>query len=1033
MDLEELYDDFGNYIGPELSDSDSDKQEQDDRSEPSHHEDPQQDVQSVPGPNAISTTSKLEVAQESASNAKLIEPDESAGVIVLAEDKKYYPTAEEVFGPDTEVLIEEEDAQGIAEPLIAPLVEPSSGLHESEDTIPPANYSRKFFTEAVLPFPLLLRNVALVGHLHHGKTSFADMLFEATHSMRWSHLDDRDLPVRYLDTRRDEQQMGISIKISASTFLLQTSTEKSYGVTVLDTPGHVNFLDETIAAMNLVDGVIVFVDVAEGIMMGTDVILRRAAAMSLDILLVISKIDRLCLELRLPPTDAYHKIRHVVESVNHIIEPYGVPSLSPGRGNVAFASANEGVCFTLPQFAQSYIDSLGGNERFPLKASQLSFRLWGDVYFDQQTRKFSKRPIPGTDVRTFVSFVLEPFYKLHTAVLSHDVEDLTEYLNRNKLLRSNTSGNRKKISGTSQTGPRVDRKALDRDLKSQLKNVNRNAFGMGSMAGFADMLVRHVKSPVDAARRKIEAMLDSKTFSSEQRQQSWLSETDKCSTETSSPLLAFVGKLIPDEKGLRFDCLVRIMNSTIRTGDSVRVLGNSYDKDYNDEDQSVATVGEIFAPCGRFKISLSEAKAGQIVLVRGIDSTVFKSATVVSAHPSSSEAFVFRPLHEYLPTAVVKVSVEPVRPSELPKMISSIRQCVNSYPGLVTKVEETGEHTLLGSGELYMDCVLRDLRESFGNIEVKVSDPVVPFAETVLDTSVLQCYAETPNKQNKVVMIAEPLEERIMKSLDDGTLAKNHHSPEVLRDFGWDALASKSLWTFGPDTSRGPNALLNDVLIEDSRLKADLVRDSIVQGFCWAVREGPLADEPVRGVKVRLLDTTISENEVERSPAQVIPTCRRVVYSSILTATPRLMEPVYVTEVICAPESLNTTYMLVGRRRGAVISESDVAGTPLKRVIVHMPVLDSFGFEPDLRSLTYGSAFCVQLFDHWSVLPGDPLDKSVELRPLEAAGRKELARECMVKTRRRKGMPDDVSITKYFDDPLLVELAADNEVLQQFL
>ncbi|PXF48545.1 hypothetical protein BWQ96_01714 [Gracilariopsis chorda] len=969
MDLEELYDDFGNYIGPELSDSDSDAQQQDDRPEPSHHQEPQYNEESVRDPIAISTPSKLEIAQESTSNEKPIESDEGAGAIVLAEDKKYYPTAEEVFGPDTEVLIEEEDAQGIAEPLIAPLVEPSSGLHESEDTIPPAKYSHRFLTEAVLPFPLLLRNVALVGHLHHGKTSFADMLFEATHLMPWSHLDDRDLPVRYLDTRRDEQQMGISIKTSASTFLLQSSTEKSYGITILDTPGHVNFLDETIAAMNMVDGVVVFVDAAEGIMMGTDVILRKAAAMSLDIVLVISKIDRLCLELRLPPTDAYHKIRHIVESVNYIIEPYGVPPLSPGRGNVAFASANE-----------------------------------------------------------------EPFYKVHTAVLSHDVEDLTEYLKRNRILAGDTCAHGKKTGSTSQRSVGVERKALDTNLKSQLKNVSRNAFGMGSMAGFVDMLVRHVKSPADAARRKIEAMLGSRTSSSEERQQSWLSQTDKCSTETSSPLLAFVGKLIPDEKGLRFDCLVRIMNSTIRSGDSVRVLGNSYDKDCNNEDQSVATVGEIFAPCGRFKISVSEAKAGQIVLVRGIDSTVFKSATVVSApHSSSSDAFIFRPIQEYLPAAVVKVSVEPVRPSELPKMISSIRQCVNSYPGLVTKVEETGEHTLLGSGELYMDCVLRDLRESFGNIEVKVSDPVVPFAETVLDTSVLQCYAETPNKQNKVVMIAEPLEERIMKSLDDGTLAKNHNSPEVLRDCGWDALASKSLWTFGPDTSSGPNALLNDVLIEDSRLKADLVRDSIVQGFCWAVREGPLADEPVRGVKVRLLDTTISENEAERSAAQVIPTCRRVVYSSILTATPRLMEPVYVTEVICAPESLNATYMLVGRRRGAVISEADVAGTPLKRVIVHMPVLDSFGFEPDLRSLTYGSAFCVQLFDHWSVLPGDPLDKSVELRPLEAAGRKELARECMVKTRRRKGMPDDVSITKYFDDPLLVELAADNEVLQQFL
>eukprot|EP00178_Gracilaria_changii_P020229 TRINITY_DN587_c0_g1_i10.p1 TRINITY_DN587_c0_g1~~TRINITY_DN587_c0_g1_i10.p1 ORF type:complete len:1033 (-),score=153.33 TRINITY_DN587_c0_g1_i10:8050-11148(-) len=1032
MDVEELYDEFGNYIGPELSDTDSNTSQHEDnpileQAGPHHSSDDHVDV-SARG----QTSTKLLLEQDDASKPQTeIEVDSQA--IVLAEDKQYYPSAEDVFGPDTEVLIEEEDAQGISEPIIAPIVVPSSGLHESQDSIPPTKYNRKFLTDAVLPYPRLLRNIALVGHLHHGKTSFVDMLFEATHDMPWENFDDRDLPVRYMDTRRDEQQLKVSIKSTASTFLMQNSTEKSYGITVLDTPGHVNFLDESVAAMSLVDGVVVLVDVVEGIMMGTDVLLRRAALMRLDVVLVISKIDRLCLELRLPPTDAYHKIRNIIDSVNDILEPYDVPSLSPTRGNVAFSSATEGICFTLPQFAQVYIDCAGGAEALPLKASQLSIRLWGDVYFDPYTRRFSKKAAPGADVRTFVSFVLEPFYKLHTAVLSHDIEDLTEYLQRNKLMvskKTDIPASRNPVL----FGNGIRRNALDGDLKAQLKHVNKNAFGMGSMTGFVEMLVRHVKSPEDAAQRKLEAMYGSGTMDSGENRQSWLLSTSMCSTEATSPLSAFVGKLIPDEKGLHFDCLVRILNSKVRKGETVRILGNSYDKDTNDEDQSLGKVSDVFVPCGRFKINVDEASAGQIVLIRGIDSTVFKSATLVSAtHPASSDAFIFRPLQENIPKPVVKVSVEPVRPSELPKMISSLRQCVNSYPGLTTKVEETGEHTLLGSGELYMDCVLRDLRESFASIEVKVSDPVVPFAETVLETSALKCYAETQNKQNKIVMIAEPLEESIMKSLENGILAKNHNAPEVLRECGWDALASKSLWTFGPNKLKGPNALLNDVLIEDSRLKADLVRNSIVQGFCWAVREGPLADEPVRGVKVRLLDTTIADTQTGRSAAQVIPTCRRVVYSSILTATPRLMEPIYVSEVICAPESMNVLHTLVGKRRGTVISEADVPGTPLKRVVLHMPVLESFGFETELRNLTYGSAFCLQLFDHWSVVPGDPLDKSISLPTLHVAGRAELARECMVKTRRRKGMPDDVSITKYFDDPLLVELAADNEVLRQFL
>lgn len=61
------------------------------------------------------------------------------------------------------------------------------------------------------------------------------------------------------------------------------------------------------------------------------------------------------------------------------------------------------------------------------------------------------------------------------------------------------------------------------------------------------------------------------------------------------------------------------------------------------------------------------------------------------------------------------------------------------------------------------------------------------------------------------------------------------------------------------------------------------------------------------------------------------------------------------------------------------------------------------------------------VFDHWSLLPGDPLDKKILLKPLEPAPAPHLAREFMVKTRRRKGLNEDVSILKYFDDVNLIE------------
>jgi len=80
-----------------------------------------------------------------------------------------------------------------------------------------------------------------------------------------------------------------------------------------------------------------------------------------------------------------------------------------------------------------------------------------------------------------------------------------------------------------------------------------------------------------------------------------------------------------------------------------------------------------------------------------------------------------------------------------------------------------------------------------------------------------------------------------------------------------------------------------------------------------------------------------------------------------------------------------------------------------------LPAIDSFGFETDLRAHTQGQAFALSVFDHWDMVPGDPLDKSIVLRPLEPQPTPHLAREFMVKTRRRKGLAEDVSVAKFFD------------------
>ena len=90
----------------------------------------------------------------------------------------------------------------------------------------------------------------------------------------------------------------------------------------------------------------------------------------------------------------------------------------------------------------------------------------------------------------------------------------------------------------------------------------------------------------------------------------------------------------------------------------------------------------------------------------------------------------------------MKLAVEPLNPAELPKMVEGLRRVSKSYPMSTTRVEESGEHVLFGTGELYLDCVMHDLRTVYSDIEVKVADPVVGFRETVVETSSVKCFSE---------------------------------------------------------------------------------------------------------------------------------------------------------------------------------------------------------------------------------------------------------------------------------------------------
>ncbi|TRY62642.1 hypothetical protein TCAL_11965 [Tigriopus californicus] len=545
----------------------------------------------------------------------------------------------------------------------------------------------------------------------------------------------------------------------------------------------------------------------------------------------------------------------------------------------------------------------------------------------------------------------------------------------------------------------------------------------GDFNGFVEMLAQHIPSPVANAKNKVENMYTGTTDT--------VRGEDMMNCDQDGRLMVHTTKQYPNEDLTCFHVLGRVMSGTLHSEQEIRLLGENYTI-YDEEDSRNLTVGRLWIYEARYKIEVNRVPAGNWVLIEGIDQSIVKTSTITDLKGNDEDLYIFRPL-KFNTQSVIKIAVEPVNPSELPKMLEGLRKVNKSYPLLNTKVEESGEHVVLGTGELYLDCVMHDLRKLYSEIDIKVADPVVSFCETVVETSSLKCFAETPNKKNKLTMIAEPLEKGLAEDIENEVVSI-HWNKKRLGEFfqtkyDWDLLAARSIWAFGPDAT-GPNILVDDTLSSEvNKGLLGSVKDSIVQGFQWGSREGPLCEEPIRNGKFKILDAVIANEPIHRGGGQIIPTARRVAYSAFLMATPRLMEPYMFVEVQAPADCVSSVYTVLARRRGHVTQDAPVPGSPLYTIKAFIPAIDSFGFETDLRTHTQGQAFCMSVFHHWQIVPGDPLDKTITIRPLEAQPATALAREFMIKTRRRKGLSEDVSINKFFDDPMLLELARQDVML----
>ncbi|MEN2496464.1 MAG: U5 small nuclear ribonucleoprotein component [Marteilia pararefringens] len=1021
-----LYDEFGNYLGESDESGSAGGGGENDESEDSeaHHLDHAVHLKDGESEASAMHNKDDEYRLSAIDAVKTVDHDEVEHIVQF-EDRKLYESANEIFGDNVDVIFENEDEMAIEEPLVAP--KKSIRYSYFEKDLPETTYDMRYLAE-IMDVPTLIRNVSLVGNIHSGKTSLVDCLIRQTHLQYQKHYSEKGA-LLYTDTLVIEKHRGVSIQCSPVTLLLPASTEKNYLFNIFDNPGHVNFSNELSHSNEISDGIIIVLDVCEGIPYYTEQLIIQAVNNGKSIILCLNKIDRFILELKIAPTDCFGRLRTLIDEINLIISkslPKHIQNsnafrleeflLHPAKGNVLFASTLYGFCFSLSHFSKLYCEKFSSKVK-QINSLKFAQMLWGDIYYDPLTKKFKNTQYTqneGNLQPTFVNFVLNPIYKIFVATLSYEptsskIQDLLKNLNIS-LVRSETKQPNKQF----------------------IRTIFEKFFRHFSW-GLVDSCVQHVPSPVMSAKRYIESNFKCHTDSS------LLESAKACSTDEASPLLVNIVKIYPSPDGSSFNAFGRVYSGVLRAGQDVVIMGPEFTNE-DQEDSKLSNIGKLWINMSRYQVQISSVPAGNWVLIEGIDGPITKQATITDTESlKRGDAGIFKKIKSFAANNVLKVSIEPTNPSELPKMLDGLRKLSKTYIGVDVKVEESGEHVIQGTGELHLDSMLHDLRTMFTSIDIKVSDPFVSLCETVVETSALKCFAQTPNRLNKLTMIAEPLDRGLGEDIESGQVPLHQWSQDdciqfFTQKYNWDILAARSIWSFGPESECGPNVLLDDTLPSDIGKDQLLgIRDSVVLGFQWAAREGPLCDEPMRNVKFKILNATLADNPSQSSPSQIIPTARRVAYSSFLMATPRMIEPYYLCECVGPADCVSGIYAVLSSRRGHIISDQPIACSPLFSVRAYVPAIDSFGLETDLRIHTQGQAFCTSSFHHWQIAPGDPLDKSIVLEILKPQQPIFLAREFMLKTRRRKGLNEDVSVNKFFDDPMLLELAKQDIIFSNAL
>jgi elongation factor 2 len=718
-----------------------------------------------------------------------------------------------------------------------------------------------------------IRNVGIIAHIDHGKTTMTDSLLAEAGLLSPKIAG----TARALDYLEEEQKRGITIK-TANISLLHEENGKNYVINLIDTPGHVDFTGKVTRALRATDAAIIVIDAVEEIMVQTETVTRQALNERVRPVLYINKIDRLIKELRLTATEIQEKLTRIITSFNQLITLYAEPEyqekwkIDPTKGTVAFGSALHKWGFTL-DIAQK---------------NKIKFNNIIEAYHENTIDQLSDT-IP-----------------LHNAILN--------------------------------------------------------------------MVVNHLPNPIEAQQYRIPRIWTG-------HQDSEVGQAMLTCNDDGPTVMCITNTQTDPHAGLI--ATGRLFSGTITAGDEVYLVGAK--KQYRSQQVSMYM--------GAFREVVDQINAGNIAALLGIEQARAGETLVNKSHKDIMIPFE---RIKYISEPVITVALEPTHPKDLPRLIQAMQQLAVEDPNLTATIsQETGEYLLSGIGELHLEIATKLLKDyAGGDLELITSPPIVVYRESATAKGIA-AQAKSPNRLNKLRIQVEPLEDQIIQLIENGELTEDTNpkqtSNTLQKTTGWTATEAQNVLAI----ENHKNVLIN--MIQGAQLSQE-TRDNIVSGFKWACQSGPLCEEPIRGIKAKLIDAQLHEDPVHRGPAQLVPATRRATLGSFLTAKASLVEPIFKINVTVPAEWVGQVSNIVTRQKGR-ITESEQKG-PITSIIGYIPVRQTLGLAAEMRSATSGHAFWQSTLSHWEKIPAN------------------IAYVIIQSIRKRRGLPPEIPVaSKFIDEP----------------